>query len=94
MAALKALVGIMGLLILIGFGVLIYGLLNRLGDPAGSPVEDRIALPAGARLQSVHVSGDLILLHLADATGHNRLLTLDARRGRLLSSLSLEPAAP
>jgi len=89
MAALKALVIGMGVLIVAGFVVLIYGVLTKAGGPTGSAVENRITLPAGATVQSMQMGGDLIVLHVKDRQGREHLLSLDARKGRIVSSLEL-----
>lgn len=91
MAALKALVIGMGVLIVAGFVVLIYGLLTKAGGPTGTVVENRVALPAGATVLSLQMGGDLIVLHLKDGQGREHLLSLDARKGRTVSSLELVP---
>ena len=91
MAALKALVIGMGVLIVAGFVALIYGLLTKAGGPTGVVADNHIVLPAGAAVQSVQTSGELIVLHLKDGQGREHLLTLDARKGRTVSSLELVP---
>jgi hypothetical protein len=88
-AALKVLVGVMGVMIVVGVGVLIWGIATRLDLSKTPAVEGRVALPAGATVLDMTSSGDRLVLRVALPDRSERLIIVDLARGRPLGSLEL-----
>lgn len=100
MKALKALVLGMGVLLVAGLGLLVYGVSTRMGNPpvtASRPTggfgEVEIALPAGARVEQMAIAGERVVLRLSGG-GPERVLVLDPASGRVSGSFALMPAPP
>lgn len=104
MRALKALVIVMGVLILAGMGLVGYGIVKRTAIPerplqsaAGpaaaarpyGPVE--LALPSGARIARTRTSGERLIVELELASGGERLLVVDLATGGLVGTIDLKP---
>ena len=92
--ALLAAVILLGALIVIGLGVLVAGLAMKLGGHARVPPASSIAqftLTPGARVVSVDVSGDRLVLRLRSPTG-DEIDVIDTETGRLVAKL--KSAAP
>ncbi len=100
MRALKALVIVMGVLILAGMGLVGYGIVKRTAiperpaQPAAAarpygPVE--LALPSGARIARTRTSGERLIVELELASGGERLLVLDLATGELVGTIDLKP---
>ena len=86
--ALKAVVVIMGLLIVLGTGTLVYLLASGLRatpQPASS-----IALPPGAAVAEMVGLGDRLALHLKQPGAPDRILIVDPARGRVVGTITLE----
>ena len=92
MQALKALVIIMGILIIAGMGLLVYGLMtrvswNEVSGQVEKPLTGQVAsfdavvstLPAGASVASVSVENDraVVLVQLPDGSAEIRLFNLE-----------------
>jgi hypothetical protein len=89
MAALKLLVVVMGVLIVVGIGVLVYALAARV-DVARAPYADaKLALPDGAKVLDMTAAGDRLVLRLALPDASERLLVVDLVRGRQVGTLEL-----
>lgn len=96
MQALKALVIILGILILVAAGVVgvtIYkratkGLEGTGAGPAGFGKKE-LALPAGAVLEDMTASGKHLVLRLRLADGSPRILVIDLATGEPLGELDL-----
>ncbi|MGG5890337.1 DUF6476 family protein [Falsiroseomonas sp. HC035] len=89
MAALKWLVGVMGVLIVLGTVGLVFVLVQRLGGAAGEVALPPASLgqPAGTRMLSLAtVEGRLAVL-VARPDGTERVLLLDARRSRVVGEV-------
>jgi hypothetical protein len=101
MRALKALVIGMGILIVLAFGLLVYGLVKRSAEPVASSAATgavvhpygpvAIALPPGARLVDTQASEGRLLVQLELAGGVRRVLVLDLASGALVGSIELKP---
>ncbi len=106
MRAIKAILTIMAIFIIGGFGFLGYEIYKRATDPerqaeAGAPqqpVPGRIAetaldLGAGARIESVVLAGSRVLftVRLPEGQG-DRLYILDPRNGAVTASVTTGPA--
>jgi hypothetical protein len=106
MRGLKALVIGLGALILIGMGVVVVTVANRLADKAApSPAQGlaaapaapafgraEIAVPKGARVVETAVSGGRRVVRLELANGATRLLVLDPETGRAAGAVDLVPS--
>lgn len=104
MKALKGLVAFLGLLLVIGLGVLGYGLATKAhlkgagpsanAKPAAPSSSDfgavQIPLPAGSRMEQMTVAGDRVVLRIAGG-GPERVLVLDPAQGRVVGSFILSP---
>lgn len=89
MAALKVLVGVMGVLIVLGVGAIVYGIATRLDLSRPAGFDGKVELPAGARILDMTASGDRLVLRVALADGSERLVVVDLARGRQLGALEL-----
>lgn len=90
MAALKLLVVVMGILIVLGVGLLFYGLATRLEPLRGAGFADgRVELPAGGHIIEMAAAGDRVVLRVGLADGAERLVVVDIARGRALGTVLL-----
>ncbi len=102
MRALKALVTVLTLLLIIGFGALIWGVVRQAGKLAEPPAkavrDDRapwqsllLDQPPGTRIANVTSAGDLVLLHLfTGAAGQDeRIVVVDPGTGLWLGTIAV-----
>lgn len=93
MQGLKALVIFLGVLIVLGLGVLVYGIATKagkLGD-GPAPFEDAsVALPAGGSILEMRPAADRLYLRVETPAGE-RILVLDAE-GRKIGEIAVETA--
>jgi hypothetical protein len=89
MAALKVLVGVMGVLIVVGVGAIVYGIATRLDLSRPAGFDGKVQLPAGGRILDMTASGDRVVLRVAVPDGGERLIVVDLVRGRQLGVLDL-----
>lgn len=102
MAALKAIVVIMGLMILAGLTLLGAIIAGRLAHrPAATSasstpafVAPGIDLPAGAAIERMTIAGDRLVLDMALPDGNRQLLLIDLATGRRLGTIPLHMTAP
>ena len=97
MHALKTIVIALGVILVSGFGLLIYGLTQNWHRAGDTPQAVRTPGPSGMawgpvtlgtaneRITSVTASGDLVIIQLSGGQG-SRLLVLDPRNGRVTGS--------
>jgi predicted PurR-regulated permease PerM len=88
--ALKVLVIVMGVMIVVAFGVLVVTIINRSQDLAQSagPYQKEISLPTGQIVDMSTAVGEATLrLQLLDGT--EKLIVIDTERGRLRGILSI-----
>lgn len=95
MHALKTIVIALGVILVSGFGLLIYGLTQNWHRAADAPSASRptpgspwgpVTLgAAGERITGVTPSGDLIVVQMSNGQG-SRLLVVDPRNGRMVGS--------
>jgi hypothetical protein len=96
--ALKILVIVMAVMILAGIAALIVVIAGRLshGGPALSPpipvAASPIELPAGARIETMSVGTDRLVLDILLPNGDRRLMIIDPATGRLLGTIPLRTA--
>lgn len=104
MQALKALVIIMGILIVAGFAVIGVELYNRMNDPERRDGVDRVAagrsllevgldLPAGTRIGEMLDVANRVVFRVSVPDGEDRLYILDPRTGAVLSTVTTGRAA-
>ncbi|MCG8542759.1 MAG: hypothetical protein MJE12_00990 [Alphaproteobacteria bacterium] len=97
MQALKGLVFGMAALIVVGVGLLIYGISQNVGPAMGegegpAPFGTiRASLPAGATVQDVHLDGDSLVVRLTLAGGGATLLVFRLSDGRQIGTIELQP---
>lgn len=99
MRALKALVIVMGVLIVIGLGVVVVTIVKRsarLADSSSTTSFGRtdVAVPPGSRVVETAVDGHRLVLRLTLADGRDRLLVVDLRTGREAGTIDLTPRPP
>ena len=97
MRALKVLVIVLGVMIVAAAGLVVYGIVNKLGDLA---VADRgasrsfgertVELPPGAEVKTFVVEAGRLVIHLILAEGGERLLILDLETGQQLGTIMLQ----
>lgn len=100
MKAIKGLVIFMGVLLLVGLGLLGYGMSAKVRKPESRPVvaEARfgaveVPLPAGSRVEQMVVAGERVVLRVVGG-GPERLVVLDPAAGRVAGSFTLAPEPP
>ena len=103
MKALKILVISMGLLIVIGLGLVGYGLTRKTPRPGAvatpgasevsaptAPFVFQYPAPKGTKLDQVLADGDRVVLHYSSVDG-DRLVFIDSHTGRLTGTVFLPP---
>jgi len=100
MRALKALVIFMGVLIVVGMGILAYGISVKFGqsverEAAASarrwPSDISVAVPAGAEVAETIVADGRMVVRLALPDGGQRFVVVDLVGGRQLGTVELAP---
>ena len=100
MRALTGFVIVMGVVIIIGFGVVaavIAGRMSRGARPTGSaaatsPLPTSLDLPRGARIEAMTTAPNRLILQLALPDGNDELVVLDLATGARLGIIELRPA--
>jgi hypothetical protein len=97
MRALKILVTVMGIAIVVGFGVVIAVIAGRLArrEAAGTArtfVASTVDIPRGARIEAMTASSDRLVLDLALPDGGRRIIVVDLSTGTRLGTINLHPA--
>lgn len=104
MRALKILVVVMGVMLVGGFATLVAVIAHRIsqrqatvssesGQPAAAPFSAApIELPAGARVETIGVGPDRLVLDVALPDGNRELLIVDLASGRRLGAIPLRTA--
>lgn len=97
MQAVKALVIGMGILIVAGLAIMVYGLTNRFGAPASPNASGaafgtiRANLPAGAAVESVQLQDGSVLVHLTMPAGGAQIMVFRLSDGRQTGTIELQP---
>jgi len=103
MQAIKALVIGMGVLIVVGIAVLVYGLTTRFdaakgpaprGDAAPGPAAFgtiRAALPAGATVANIQMQDGSVMVHLTMPDGGAQVMVFRLSDGRQTGTIELQP---
>lgn len=96
MQALKALVVVLGVLLVGGAGLVLGVILDRVNQSPASPGQEFahavVDLPAGARVLAAAADGDRLMVRIALAEGGEALILLDAKSGARLGTIELKPA--
>jgi Family of unknown function (DUF6476) len=97
MRGLRIFVIVMGIVIVVGFGVVIAVIAGRMGRRemvgaahafAGGTVE----IPAGARVEVMTATSDRLVLDLALPDGAHQIMVFDLATGARLGTIELRPA--
>jgi hypothetical protein len=95
MRALKILVVVMGLMIVVGFAVLVAGIAGKMsrGRPDASSLRPFapavIDIPRGARIEAMTAGPNRLVLQLTLPGGERQLLVLDLATGARLGTIEL-----
>ena len=96
MQALKALVITLGILILIAFGFMVYGVATKFGkDGEEASIssnfrETRVTIPVGARILEASLGGGRVVVRVAKPDGGEALVLIDAESGMGTSLIHLD----
>ena len=98
MQAIKALVIGMGILIILGAAILVYGLTNKFGAPGSSSKASaaafgtiRATMPAGASVESVQTQDGSALVHLSLPDGGAQIMVFRLSDGHQTGTIELQP---
>ena len=92
MTTLKVLVFGMAVLLVLGFGVLVGGIVmkaQRLDTGFGAA---EVTLPPGARVVETTVSGERVIVRVALPDGEERLQVIDVANGRTVGTIAIKRA--
>jgi hypothetical protein len=95
MRALKALVVVMGIMLIGGFAVLVAVIVGRVshgGSPPRSFPATAIDIPRGARIETMTAGTDRLILDLALPEDRRQLVIIDLATGARLGTVELRPA--
>ncbi len=97
MGALRILVAVMGIVIIVGFGVVIAVIAGRLSrgggaTPAHSFGAADIDIPRGSRIEAMTTAPDRVILELVLPDGGRQLVVIDLNTGIRLGTIGLNPA--
>jgi hypothetical protein len=95
MRALKILVVVMGVMLIVGFAVVIAtiaGRLSRSGTATRPLAAAAIEIPRGARIEAMTAGPDRLILGLALPEGGRQLLVIDLATGTRLGTIELRTA--
>lgn len=93
MAALKALVIGMGVLIVAGVVALFYMLATRTVSTA-TAYEEKIPVTAGARIVAISGVGDKLAVQLGGSAAGDEVVLVDPGRQKIVGRWTLAPVAP
>jgi hypothetical protein len=96
---LLALVIGMGVIVLLGVGVLAYGLMQRASNPNFSFFKEsavagnvQVALPDGATVQQISTVNNLLAVHVIDGQDRDSVLLIDPTDGHIVRRLDFRAA--
>lgn len=91
MRALKIMVIVLGVLLVLGTAALVAAVVERVEGRRPSALRQaeslHVPLPAGARILTVELVGDRLMVRAALAQGGETILLIDARTGRLIATI-------
>jgi len=96
MRALKILVTVLGIVIVVGFGVVIAVIAGRLArrEQASVPhafAAGAVSIPRGARIEAMTAASDRLILDLALPGGGRDIIVFDLVTGARLGTIELHP---
>jgi hypothetical protein len=97
MRGLKILVVVMGVMLVVGFAVLLAAIAGRIPRGSHTPGAARqlpaaaIEIPRGARIEAMTAGPDRLILGLALPDGGRELLIIDLATGVRLGAIDLRP---
>lgn len=99
MRALKALVIVMGVLIVIGVVVVAVTIVKRGARLAEMPAtagfgRAEIGVPPGSRVVETAIDGNRMVLRLVLVDGRTRMVVVNLRTGRRMGAIDLRPRPP
>jgi hypothetical protein len=98
MRGLRALVIVMGIMILIGFTVVVATIAHRLKEGDTEPVAATghavLTLPDGAKVEDMAATGARLTLRILLPGGKEALYVIEPSTGRLVETIALETRAP
>lgn len=95
MRALKILVVVMGVMIVVGFAVLVAGIASKMSRERPGAGTERpfaptaIEIPRGARIEAMTTAPNRLILELALPGGNRQLLVVDLATGARLGTIEL-----
>jgi len=95
MRALKALVVVMGIMLIGGFAVLVAVIIGRVshgGTPPRSFLAAAVDIPQGARIEAMTAGTDRLILDLILPEDRRQLVVIDLGTGARLGTIELRPA--
>ena len=98
MKSIKALVIIMGLLILAGLGLLVYGMVGQISEIAGPGTADGfdetvISLPIGCSVAETRVDGDRLVVRTTGPLNYKpcrNIIIIDIQSGEIVGRVKIE----
>ncbi len=99
MKSVKALVIVMGLLIVAGLGLLVYGMANQISGVAGPDApsgfdETIVSLPVGCSVIETRVDGDRLIVRTDGPLGYKscrQIIIFDLLSGEVLGRITFAP---
>lgn len=90
---LKTAVYLMGVMLVVGFAVLIYTLVSRMSQPkltAAAPGQvERVVLQPGESIHSVALDRNLMALHVKSEDGKSAIIVHDISRGQTVRRITI-----
>jgi hypothetical protein len=98
MRGLKVLVVAMGIMLVVGFAVLVAAVIGKMSRNGSVPTPARtftsaaIDIPRGARIEAMTTAADRLVLALALPEGDRQLVIIDLGTGARLGTIELHPS--
>jgi hypothetical protein len=92
MRGLIVAVVVMGLMIVAAVTVIVATMLHRIAAPAAPFTAAPLDLPAGARIETIGVGADRLVLDVLLPDGNRQLLVIDTASGRRLGAIPVRLA--
>jgi Family of unknown function (DUF6476) len=96
MRALKILVLVMGVMLVVGFAVLVAAIAGRVSHSGSRPrafVPTVIDIPRDAKIEAMTAATDRLILDLLLPEGRRQLLLIDLTTGAHLGTIELRPSS-